>query len=199
MGTRQGCVAANRPGDAQTPRALTREGKSPVHLNNTSPEGSCALPLRKADGRVIAWTLLDEADAEIARAHRWYLMSRGYVCRSVRKPRRQVIYLHRLVVGLEEGDRRQVDHINGDRLDNRRMNLRIATARLNMQNQPSRGGTSKYRNVHQRDYGAWTAQVNAGHVCHCLGTFETEKEAAAVASAWRVANLPFSNEDRSVA
>jgi hypothetical protein len=55
---------------------------------------------------------------------------------------------HRLVMGLALGDRRQVDHINGNRLDNRRCNLRVCTARENRRNAKKRkDNTSGYKGV----------------------------------------------------
>ena len=42
--------------------------------------------------------------------------------------------MHRMIMGLKHGDRRQVDHINHDCLDNRRQNLRIVTHSENLAN-----------------------------------------------------------------
>ena len=49
-------------------------------------------------------------------------------------------YLHREVLGLTPGDGLETDHRNGDRLDNRRSNLRVATRAQNAQNVPARSG-----------------------------------------------------------
>ena len=39
--------------------------------------------------------------------------------------------LHRYVMGLSRGDKRQVDHINNEKTDNRRCNLRIVSCKEN--------------------------------------------------------------------
>lgn len=66
------------------------------------------------------------------------------------------IAMHRQVMGLKAGDGLQVDHINRDTLDNRRRNLRIATASQQMCNQRLRPtnttgfrGVSKIGNVYR--------------------------------------------------
>ena len=62
-------------------------------------------------------------------AHRtWYLSGGGYVRCSHGADR---MYLHRLIVGLECDDEREVDHINGDSLDNRQANLRVVNRTSN--------------------------------------------------------------------
>jgi HNH endonuclease len=42
--------------------------------------------------------------------------------------------MHRIIMGLERGDTRMVDHINHDTLDNRKQNLRVVTNALNQFN-----------------------------------------------------------------
>jgi len=44
------------------------------------------------------------------------------------------IYLHRFLTGLNYGDKRQVDHINHDTLDNRRENIRVCNRSENQMN-----------------------------------------------------------------
>lgn len=71
-----------------------------------------------------------------------------------------------------------VDHIDGDARNNRRGNLRIVTMAQNAANAASRGGASQYRGVFKAR-NKWAAQIAKGGVRMCLGTFETEEEAAA--------------------
>ena len=60
----------------------------------------------------------------------------------------RTLTMHRLILGLKYGDPRQGDHGNRNPLDNRRQNLRIASARQNNQNQgPRRGSTVPYKGV----------------------------------------------------
>ena len=73
----------------------------------------------------------------------------------------------------------QVDHINGDRLDNRRENLRIVT---NWQNQMNRGMTinnsSGYKGVRLRRSGKWEAQIRVNKKAIFLGRFYDKLDAA---------------------
>lgn len=67
----------------------------------------------------------------------WYLNDAGY---AMRKPTGQILRLHRLVIQAKEGE--IVDHLNGDRLDNRLSNLRICTQKENCQNRKDTKGYS---------------------------------------------------------
>jgi hypothetical protein len=74
-----------------------------------------------------------------------------------------------------------MDHINGDRADNRICNLREATDAENNQNKISeRSGTSKYLGVSwsKRD-NKWRATIHVNRKQHYLGQFATEEEACA--------------------
>ncbi len=107
--------------------------------------------------------------------------------------------MHRLILGLEAGDPLQADHINRDRLDNRRANLRAVTASQNRHNQGSRpGSSSTHRGVSWSEKrGRWEASVNVNGRAHFLGRFADELDAARVASEFRREHMPFSEADQA--
>jgi len=100
--------------------------------------------------------------------------------------------LHRLVLGVTDPTI-LVDHIFGDRLDNRKQNLRIATNRLNSQNTKAyREGTrlSQYIGVtkSRKKWRARTWVKEKGHIC--IGSFELEIDAAKAYDQYMIANFP---------
>lgn len=101
--------------------------------------------------------------------------------------------MHRLLMGLAKGDPRTVDHINRDRLDNRRSNLRVVLSHENYQNVASRpGSTSAFRGVSwDKAKGKWRADVTLNGKNHYLGAFAVEELAAEVAASFRLAHMPF--------
>lgn len=159
-----------------------------------SSRASLVIPLRRRDGSISACSIVDASATRIADV-RWRLNPNGYAAR--KGPRNTSIYLHREVLGLRKGDGLEVDHINGDRLDNRRANLRVATAAQNQQNVPSYEGTSSYRGVHwDSRVRAWRASATLAGRKYELGCFASELAAAETASAFRAEHMPFSNESR---
>ncbi len=88
--------------------------------------------------------------------------------------------MHRLVMRAEPGH--IVDHINGDRFDNLRSNLRFCTHQQNIQNMAIRGGTSQYKGVchcpSHRGTKKWRAQINRYERRTFLGYFRLEEAAA---------------------
>jgi hypothetical protein len=75
-----------------------------------------------------------------------------------------------------------IDHINRDKSSNSIINLRLADAFVQGQNQKWRGGTSKYPGVCLIRSGRWMAQYHVpgsgkGSKKKYLGTFKTETEA----------------------
>ncbi len=70
---------------------------------------------------------------------------------------------------------KSLDHINGNKIDNRIENLREASQSENMQNLDSRG---MKRGTHwNKKAGKWAAQITILGVTHFLGFFETRESA----------------------
>jgi len=83
--------------------------------------------------------------------------------------------MHRVIIGVTKGA--QVDHINGNGLDNRRVNLRKCTAAQNQHNQSVIRGVSKFKGVCLRN-GEWIVQISINGERRYLGIFSTEEAAA---------------------
>lgn len=122
--------------------------------------------------------VVDEADLDLVAPYRWHVHANGYVsARPRRAGVRSRIYLHRLI--LDPGPGLTVDHINRDKLDNRRANLRPATHTQQKANQPLRpDNTTGYRGVSRHAGGGWRAQITIGRRQIYLGRF-TDPHAAA--------------------
>lgn len=72
------------------------------------------------------------------------------------------------------------DHIDGNRLDNRRANLRVSTASANAQNRSAHSKkASLYVGVFVTKRKRWRAKIVKDKKQYYLGTFTTEIEAAA--------------------
>jgi len=101
--------------------------------------------------------------------------SNGYICRSVRilggKYKR--IYLHREIT---ENKWKLVDHINRDRSDNRKCNLRESDHAKNKMNSKPHGNR-RYKGV-QKSWSRFKAAIIVDGKYYHIGTYQTEIEAA---------------------
>jgi hypothetical protein len=140
-----------------------------------------------------------ESISEVRAAGTWSLhRGTGYVTRTVFDHdlgREITVYLHRFVLGLRYGDGKVVDHINGDKLDNRLENLRIGTSALNNQNRRRSSGSSKFRGVTKAPSGNWRISVTVPGGKRIRKTFASEIEAAQAADALRQQHQPWSEPD----
>ena len=118
--------------------------------------------------------LFDAADLPLIRAHTWHHGKRGYPATHIRG---HTIVLHRIMFPDIDGE---IDHINGNKLDNRRSNLRIATHQQNAFNQKRRlTNTSGYIGVSPiSGQNAFEAYIHHSGKKHHLGTFADAKQAA---------------------
>lgn len=83
-----------------------------------------------------------------------------------------------MIMGAPFGHK-EIDHINGDRLDNRKENLRFCTRVQNEMNKPtSRLSSSGYKGVYRSRSGAWLARIQLKKKKIHLGTFDNKVDAA---------------------
>lgn len=124
--------------------------------------------------------LIDEADAPAITGLRWHAVARRRTFYAVAETRpaagvRKGIYMHRLVIASTT----MVDHINGNGLDNRRVNLRAATNAENQWNRIKTTGASKYKGVRlHKASGLWNPRIRVNNRVHSLGYHRTEEAAA---------------------
>lgn len=131
------------------------------------------IPLTKGQEAIV-----DDADYPRLSGRSWCLTN-GYPSRrkTVSTNRSKIEYLHREIMQPPEG--LVVDHINGDKLDNRRSNLRICTQAQNMVNWDNRRGSSAYRGVSWDGVrNCWKAQIQVNGKNSFIGRYKTESAAA---------------------
>lgn len=101
-----------------------------------------------------------------------------------------LLMVHRLIWCLHYGEwpKRELDHINGDKFDNRIENLRDVTKSMNMRNQKLRSdSTSGFPGVFFcKDHKAWRAIIRTQGVHKYLGTFKDREAAIAARKAAQV-------------
>lgn len=75
---------------------------------------------------------VDRRDFKRLSQHKWYLSNKGYAVRNRKANETGQLRMHRDVMAAKDGD--IVDHINRDKLDNRRSNLRFVSHGENRRN-----------------------------------------------------------------
>lgn len=119
--------------------------------------------------------LFDEIDLPLISGHTWHLGLRGYPATHVNG---KTVVLHKLLI--PDADGFEIDHINGNKLDNRRENLRICTHQQNSYNQKRRRtNTSGYIGVsYVSGRGCYEAYIHHHGKKHHLGRFPNADMAA---------------------
>jgi len=135
------------------------------------PQGEGVKTIPLGDG---LYAYVDGADFEWLNQWTWRVHG-GYAARHVK---RKVIFMHREIMKPPKG--KIVDHVNGNKFDNTRANLRNITPQENQHNRrKQRGASSIYKGVTYYKAGrCWRASLSCGKECYYLGQFETEVEAA---------------------
>jgi len=127
--------------------------------------------------------LYDIEDAEMVEQYTWYVNKSKLSNRDLRYAEYKFsdgshMSMHRFLMGNPKG--KHVDHINGNGLDNRRSNLRIATISQNLANTDKHShNTSGYKGVYwDKVNKKWKAQITKNNKVRSLGRYVDILEAA---------------------
>jgi hypothetical protein len=120
------------------------------------------------------FAIVDDEDFDALVQFKWCVAGSGYAATA---RNRKITYMHRVLLDAPNGV--EVDHINGDRLDNRRINLRLCTKSQNNQARRTQPGASGFIGVSwYAPRHTWCARVYAnGRKVYCR--YFTTPEAAA--------------------
>lgn len=132
--------------------------------------------------------LVDDEDFEELNKYKWCVRKYRktfYVCRSDGKicNKRVFLRMHRVIINTSE--EMQIDHIDGDGMNNQKYNLRICTASQNCMNRKKRvDNTSGYKGV-SKSGERWRAiiwvnrkQIHLGYFINKLDAYKEYCEAA---------------------
>ena len=129
------------------------------------------------------FTIVDDEDYEWLNQYSWHayynIDNDSYYARRAGKLPNDKIRMHRQILGLDYGDKRQGDHIHHDTLDNRRSELRIVTCRENGSNRKNKNScTSQYVGVYfESARGKWKAGILVNNHRKFLGRYDIEEDA----------------------
>jgi hypothetical protein len=160
---------AQRKGD----NAVTEKSIRQIRI-----EGNIAfIPLTKGYEAVI-----DAADVHLVEGWNWHAdvkRNTVYAGRSGPRPEQRKIHLHRAIMGDPDG--LEIDHIDGDGLNNRRANLRAATHGQNQRNRGAQSNNSSgFKGVSwDKPTGKWRAQIEVNGKNKHLGRYNTPEAAHA--------------------
>lgn len=143
-------------------------------------DGYLLVPLRGKHGSGQA-TKVDPDDYDKVSAWRWYVNHHGYSYGQRRTSDRisLQVFMHHLILATPKD--MVCDHINGDRLDNRKSNLRVTGYATNNRNRSPRGWASQYKGITlDKRRGRWLVRIKWQGRNWNFGSYESEVEAARV-------------------
>lgn len=124
-------------------------------------------------------TIVDDRDYDFINQWKWHANKRGNTWRCPRRNSEtcgKVTHwcMARIILDAPKG--KQVDHINGNPLDNRRANLRLCSQAENARNRRMQR-PGKYKGVHPNNSN-WMAVIKTNGHLRYIGTYKTQVEAA---------------------
>jgi hypothetical protein len=147
---RAGCFLDNSP--------RTQRDKNEIIIENNFAK----ICLYDKYYNVINYAIIDIDDIDKVKNIKWRINCNGYVINN----NQHSLFLHRVILGVDTF----VDHINGNRLDNRKSNLRVCTKQENKMNI---GIYKGYYHIKDK----WIAKIKQNGKQLHLGSFNYKEEA----------------------
>jgi len=131
------------------------------------------------------YALVDDEDYENLNKYKWCVSTLGYAVRAkIINDKKRIEWMHRVINKTPLG--MDTDHINGNKLDNQKINLRSVTRSQNCINKPlMKNNTSGFKGVYigKAIYNGKTfkyifSQIQTDGKTIYLGTFKTIQDAA---------------------
>ena len=128
----------------------------------------------KNTNKILANILLDKEDIPKVQKLHWRLNEKGYVIASTKK--HKTIKLHNFILERDTSNQKiTCDHINRNKLDNRKENLRIIS---HLENNLNTDRIQKGKGYcFRKDRNKWMAYIGINYKLKTIGYFNTEKEA----------------------
>ena len=124
-------------------------------------------------------TIIDDEFYDYLSKFKWHY-STGYAKRNLwnyQSKKAKIVRMHHFILPMKKG--LQIDHINGDTLDNRLVNLRYVKQKENLRNQGLRSdNTSGFKGVSKWKNGQWRAYIVVNYKQILLGIHKTKEKAA---------------------
>ena len=145
------------------------------------PKGGWVMEYQKINDYYVGITTrgdkfyFDESDYSQVSQYAWHKQGVGYVHAQINGKK---VMLHRLLLDAQKGQ--QCDHINGNRVDCRRSNLRVCTHAENQRNSKKRpNSSSTYKGVSwDKNLKKWLACIRVNGKTIYIGVFISEVDAA---------------------
>jgi hypothetical protein len=132
----------------------------------------------KLGGKLLKYALVDDEDFEYLNQFRWTLSPQGYAVRR-EYPSGKIVFMHRLIMNCPKN--KNIDHKNGNKLDNRKDNLRFCNQSQNGANSRIGKNATGYKGVRidKRQPGKpYIAQIMVDRKNIYLRSHKTAEEAA---------------------
>lgn len=126
--------------------------------------------------------MVDDDDFEILCRHKWHYKNTGYASRTKyiyigkNNQTSKGIFMHREIMRVDSPEI-TVDHINGNKLDNRKSNLRIVNKSMNALNSDKAKGWVRRKDRKGNLYPYFIAQIIIDGHRETIGRFPTAKDA----------------------
>jgi hypothetical protein len=154
------------------------ETKSDNSIENKFDNSPFRIPLRNKEGTIVDYALVDEEDYERVNQYKWNKSPDGYARTTINGKQ---IRLHHYVFKKPDEDN-VIDHIDSNRLNDTRSNLREVSKSINTHNQIKRTDinySSKYKGVSfDKNSKKWKTECTINKKREFIGYFENEDEAA---------------------